>query len=168
MVPRVVSTVTNLWISLSSAAAMESKQFLFCLLTFLSFSPSSCDLFNENLHENQKITNFIKEQFYENCFGTESFNLINARIKRAKSQCDSSSPGGLGPSETPTTTSPATSSSTSSQTTSSTASTTSRWSWLPPTLAPFPTFPNSHLVNPFQFYPQTFQYKVSVITIPWP
>ena len=158
----VVNTITNLYISLASApqlhSNMDRKLFLSCLLTWHCFSPASADLFNEN----EKITNFIKEQFYENCFGTESFNLMNSRIRRAKSQCESTSPGTPGTSETPTTTSPATSSSTSrsTTTTSAPASTTSRWSWMPPTVAQFPTFQNSHLVNPFQFYPQTFQYEV--------
>ena len=145
---------------------MDRKHWLFCLLTFLCFnlSPSSCDLFNDNLYENEKITNFIKDQFYENCFGTESFNLINSRIRRAKSQCVSTSTSTPGNTEIPTTTSPATSFSTSrsTTTTSAPASTTSRWSWMPPTVAPpFPAFQNSHLVNPFQFYPQSFQYQVS-------
>ena len=145
---------------------MERKLFLFCLLTFLVFCPSSCDIFNEKLYENEKITNFIKDQFYENCFGTESFNLINSRIRSAKSQCVSTSTSTPGTAKVPTTTSPAASFSTSRLTpTTSTlpASTTSRWSWMPPTVGQFPTFQNSHLVNPFQFYPQTFQYKVSLI-----
>lgn len=150
-----------------SSPAMDRNQFLFFLLTFLCFCPSSCDLFNEKLFENEKITNFIKDQFYENCFGTESFNLINTRIRRAKSQCKSSSTTTPRTTKAPTTTSPAASLSTSKLTTSTSApaSTTSRWSWMPPTVAQFPTFQNSHLVNPFQFYPQTFQYKVSAITV---
>ena len=111
------------------------------------------------------IKNFIKDQFQESCFGSKSFNLMKARQRRAKSQCSSSPTSATTVKLTPTT-SLTTSFSTSTTTPtimSTLKSTISGWSWMPPVVTQYPAFQNVHLVNPVQFYPQTFQYKVTVV-----
>ena len=141
---------------------MAIKRFLFCFLSCLHVCQSYFDLFNDNLFESDKIKNFIKDQFQENCFGVKSFSMMNSHVRTAKILCASN------PSKPTATTSltPSLPTSTSTKTTRSASTlTTSRWSWMPPLATQSPAFQNVHLVNPFQFYPQSFQYKVTVLLL---
>ena len=68
---------------------MAIKRFLFCFLSCLHVCQSYFDLFNDNLFESDKINNFIKDQFQENCFGVKSVSLMNSHVRTAKIQCAS-------------------------------------------------------------------------------
>ena len=138
---------------------MDIKQFIFYFLNCSFFCQSFLEGFSNTLYESENIKNFIKDQFQESCFGTKSFNLMKSRLSRAKSEC-SFSPGSTTTEKHTQTTSVTTSlpATTTNPTTFKTSS--PRWSWMPPAVTQFPAFQNVHLVNPVQFYPQTFQYKV--------
>ena len=116
--------------------------------------------------ENANIEKYIKDQFFENCFGSDTMKLMGDREAHARSYCSKEilkttpRPSSTSTSSTRPTT--ATSTTTTLRTTTATKRTTTRWSWMSPSLQglQYPVFPSLPLINQLQYYPSPLQNQV--------
>ena len=126
-------------------------------------------------NENANIEKYIKDQFFENCFGSDTMKLMRDRVAHARSYCskEASKTTPEPPSHSSTSPTTITSSTTTSTTTTTTLTTTttsatrttSRWSWISPSLQ-YPVFPSLPLINQLQYYPSPFQNQVLGVARP--
>ena len=126
--------------------------------------------------ENANIEKYIKDQFLENCFGSDTIKLMGDREAHARSYCSKEilkttarPPSPFTSSTRPTTATSTTVTSTTTtytsttlRTTTATKRTTTRWSWMSPSLQglQYPVFPSLPLINQLQYYPSPFQNQV--------
>ena len=130
--------------------------------------------------ENANIEKYIKDQFFENCFGSDTMKLMGDREAHARSYCSKEilkttarPPSPFTTSTRPTaatsttvtltvTSTTTTSTTTTLRTTTETKRTTTQWSWMSPSLQglQYPVFPSLPLINQLQYYPSPFQNQV--------
>ena len=114
--------------------------------------------------ENTNIEKYIKDQFFENCFGAETMKLLGDKIAHAKFHCSreilkTTQPPSPSSTRPPTRKSTTTTSIPTSTTANNEITSTARWSWISPSLQ-YPVFPTLPLINQLQYYPSPFQNQV--------